>query len=56
MLTKEITFVIAGQLTRGNEIREQEYYYETIAILFLIGKSRGWFKVSVANCRENFQH
>jgi len=29
------------QFSRGKEIREQEFYYETIALLILIGKSPG---------------
>jgi len=41
VLAKEIVFVIAGQFSRGKEIREQEYYYETIAMLILIGKRLG---------------
>jgi len=34
-------FVIPGQLSRGKEIREQEYYYETVAMLIPIGKRLG---------------
>jgi len=30
--------VIAGQFSRGKELREQEFYYETIALLILVGK------------------
>jgi len=30
-------FVTAGQFSRGKEIREQKYYYETIEMLILIG-------------------
>ena len=41
VLAKEIVFVTAGQLSRGKEISEQEYYYETIAVLILIGKRLG---------------
>ena len=36
-----VCVVIAGQSSRGKEIREQEYYYETIAMLILIGKKLG---------------
>jgi len=38
---KEIVFVIAGQSSHDKEIREQEYYSETIAMLILIGKRLG---------------
>jgi len=41
MLEKEIVFVSAGEFSRGKAIREQEYYYETIAILIPIGKRLG---------------
>jgi len=41
MLAKEVVFAIAGQFSRGKEIREQEYYYETIVLLILIGKRLG---------------
>jgi len=41
VLAKEIVFVIAGQFSHGKETREQEYYYETIAMLILIGKRLG---------------
>jgi len=34
-------FVIAGQFSSGKEIREQEYYYETIAMLIIIGRRPG---------------
>jgi len=38
---KAIAFVIAGQFTRGKEIREHEYYFETMTMLILIGKRLG---------------
>jgi len=38
---KAIAFVIAGQFTRGKEIREHEHNFE-IAMLILIGKRLGW--------------
>jgi len=41
VLAKKIVFAIAEQFSRGREIREQEYYYETIAMLILIGKRLG---------------
>ena len=41
MLAKEIVFVIAVQFSRGKEIREQGYYYETIAMSIQIGKRLG---------------
>jgi len=41
VLVTEIVFVIAGQFSRGKEMRKQEYYYETIAMLILIGKWLG---------------
>jgi len=41
MLAKEIVFVIAVQFSRGKEIREQECYYQTIAMLISIGKRLG---------------
>jgi len=34
-------WVIAGQLSAGKELREQEYYYETIAMLVPISKRLG---------------
>ena len=33
--------MIAGQFSRGKELREQEFYYETIALLILVGKKLG---------------
>jgi len=41
VLAKETAFVVAGQFSRGKEIMEHEYYYETIAMLILIGKRLG---------------
>jgi len=41
VLAKEIVFVIPGQFSRGKEIREQEYCYETNNMLILIGKRLG---------------
>jgi len=34
-------FAIPGQLSRGEEIREQEYYHETIAMLNPVRKRLG---------------
>jgi len=47
LLSKDTVFVIAGQFSRGNEIREQEFYYETIALLILVNK--GCVKVRHVN-------
>ena len=33
--------MIAGQFSRGKELREHEFYYETIALLILVGKKLG---------------
>jgi len=41
VLAKEIALVIARQFSPGKGIREQEYYYETMALLILIGKRLG---------------
>jgi len=41
VLAKEIAFVSAGQFSCRKEIREQEYYYETMAMLILIAKRLG---------------
>jgi len=38
---KEIVFIIAGQFSCGKEIREQEFYYETIALLILVCRRLG---------------
>jgi len=36
-----MVFVIAGQFTCEKEIREQEFYYETKALLILVGNRLG---------------
>jgi len=41
VLTKATAFVIAEQFSRGEEIREQYYYYERIAWLIPIDKRLG---------------
>jgi len=33
--------VIAGEFSSGKEIREQEFYYETIVLLILVGNRVG---------------
>jgi len=41
MLANENAFVIAEQFSHGKEIREQEYYFETMAMFILISKWLG---------------
>jgi len=41
LLRREIAFVISGQFSRGKEIREQEHYYETLAMMILTGERLG---------------
>jgi len=41
LLRREIAFMISGQFSRGKEIREQEHYYETMAMMILIGERLG---------------
>jgi len=41
LLRREIAFVISGQFSRGKEIREQEHYCETLAMMILTGERLG---------------